>query len=158
MKIYFTLLLCVVFFVSGVVHAQDQEQAHIEQAKVALLNYEMLKAEQQYLLALEYSPKSLEIGLGLVGIYHSQQRFNEASLRLSDLLLEHPQNVNVLQTQVTHYEMQQKIDKATDVYQKLISLPSVTINVLDQASRFFEQQNKLDLVSEVETKKQRLNK
>lgn len=95
---------------------------YIEQAKEYETNGQIEKANEYYLKAFNIFPDRYEAKFGLAKTYGWLKKFKESDKLYTELLIEAPNNISLLETYADQLQDDGKYEKAIGIYKKLLSL------------------------------------
>lgn len=97
------------------------EQA-VAAARESAARGDIKSAREAYLMALHYSPESVEIHLALADLYRSEGKISNALVHLKAAAVDAPENVKVLQKYAAVLAEDRQFERSLDVYRKVLDL------------------------------------
>ncbi len=101
--------------------ARKTEQA-VTAARESAARGDIKSAREAYLMALHYSPESVEIHLALADIYKSEGKISNAIVHLKAAAAGAPDNIEALQMYAAALAEDKQFDRSLDVYQRVLEL------------------------------------
>ena len=101
--------------------AVKTEQA-VAAAREAAARGETQAAREAYLMALHYSPESVNVHLALADLYKSEGKISNAIVHLKAAAVGAPDNAETLQLYAAALAENKQFDRSLDVYQKVLEL------------------------------------